>query len=1350
MATRPQGYGDEFESFAIVDLTPLDVDRAEDFCTRLLRAWRRGEDPTAPIPAVEDAFQRDDVQALARSPLHVAILAMFVGREEQLPTARWGLFRRYFDILFDRELRKLNTVGVTSDHRPQVFELHARVGLALHVRAQSQSAARLSVRELRAMLVTLYRDDTRDESRVEEKTAQMLRFATERLVLIVRVAEGGYGFAIRSLQEFFAAAALRECEGRDGLRERVRAIACVPHWANVLLLLGSGLVMEATNPTLKKRALVLVDVCRSLNEGDEDHALCRLGSRLAIALLRETERYAGAWFHDPLWELALQIADAPVQDAALEWARSSDVTERGERRTAFWDDPVEVHEGIGALAYSWRGEDRGRRWGAVLERARALLDGGLTAWRAGVRLIVEALRWGDNEARELVSVHPPRDQNEARRLLWAIGGRFSRTTSAALDIIATCPIWTPPGWLSRQRWARSGGGGLHSTDLRIARLLDSIRVDEISVRLFYIPNGALMARLASVTSPASETWREIESLSAEREDLSHWAAIARFHQEPDPQHLADALDRLSGSQFEDVSRCVDRLAWPMAASLTHVDSADQLGAISAALRAGELGTAETWCRFEAAWRMTTSLDDAQWCAWIEAKTPWSTRADDFPVAEFALRHAPHQEGTPTSSGRLSSLIGAIEHHGEAARRALVILRELIWMGEVGGRVELDLTLAAARRLCDSDPGSVASYGLLLNGVLPDFSGPDVDGWMALLDDRGRRWRASIMRGLPLRSCVPRNLNLLINALNEDPSQWGLAGVLLGHTVLIPDAPLDVLHLPQAPRGVPSFAVAQWTLLSLLTSASLSEDLSVSVALLRERSRDQDFDYRGNLAEILSRRTRAPERARTRLRAALVSTTDEDANIRDFLTSALLAQVRRAAPYVFDTPERWTHAELPPPFIDPAPPVPMPYVLRSIDTLTGLRIFRETPAVDAPFPTPAPDRGQWLVLLGENGTGKTTLLRALALALASPEVASKQLHSRLPLLRNGGPAKLAFTFSSGTYRAEVHRADNNRTEVVVAPTEVSPSRPWVVAYGVRRGNALGEEGRVVDWGPEGDLHTLFDRLPALVVAQDWLLKLDRRKTRERVQADAIGVRASTPSEDLWNAVIGALRRILDVDEITAGDDDAVYVKPRGQEPVRLESLSDGYLTTAGWIVDLVARWVKMREAEGDVLMGDILGQMIGVVLVDEIDLHLHPRWQMRVLDDVRRFFPRLSFIVTTHNPLTLQSARAGEVFVVRRGDAGQIELVQRDIHAGYDVDRTLLELFGVDHTFDRETREMLHAYRRLRDEGVADEDPRRVEIADKLRGRLGTFADRALSPGATLDDKQRAGLERFRAGARRTS
>jgi hypothetical protein len=52
-------------------------------------------------------------------------------------------------------------------------------------------------------------------------------------------------------------------------------------------------------------------------------------------------------------------------------------------------------------------------------------------------------------------------------------------------------------------------------------------------------------------------------------------------------------------------------------------------------------------------------------------------------------------------------------------------------------------------------------------------------------------------------------------------------------------------------------------------------------------------------------------------------------------------------------------------------------------------------------------------------------------------------------------------------------------------------------------------------------------------------------------------------------------------------------------------------------------------------------MTGVVLIDEIDAHLHPRWQMQVVTTLRTLFPRMTFVATTHNPLALVGARDGE-------------------------------------------------------------------------------------------------------------
>src|SRR5262249_50555028 len=153
----------------------------------------------------------------------------------------------------------------------------------------------------------------------------------------------------------------------------------------------------------------------------------------------------------------------------------------------------------------------------------------------------------------------------------------------------------------------------------------------------------------------------------------------------------------------------------------------------------------------------------------------------------------------------------------------------------------------------------------------------------------------------------------------------------------------------------------------------------------------------------------------------------------------------------------------------------------------LRLFKETPAVDTPFPVPDTERGQWIVLVGENGSGKTTLLRALALALASPSVASKLLDELLPMTRNGGETPGPGGLDTGPLSIAVHREE--RTERVESLSAPDALRPWVIGYGVRRGNARREKGREPEIGPIGELHTLFDRPASLHGAAQWLRDLE---------------------------------------------------------------------------------------------------------------------------------------------------------------------------------------------------------------------------------------------------------------------
>ncbi len=100
------------------------------------------------------------------------------------------------------------------------------------------------------------------------------------------------------------------------------------------------------------------------------------------------------------------------------------------------------------------------------------------------------------------------------------------------------------------------------------------------------------------------------------------------------------------------------------------------------------------------------------------------------------------------------------------------------------------------------------------------------------------------------------------------------------------------------------------------------------------------------------------------------------------------------------------------------------------------------------------------------------------------------------------------------------------------------------------------------------------------------------------------------------------------------------------PARL--LSDGQRNILYMVLDIAYRAATLNPHFED----QACQNTPGIVLIDEIDLHLHPRWQRRVVDDLRSVFPGIQFIATTHSPNIIQSLRAGELIDLNDGDPGE--------------------------------------------------------------------------------------------------
>jgi len=108
-----------------------------------------------------------------------------------------------------------------------------------------------------------------------------------------------------------------------------------------------------------------------------------------------------------------------------------------------------------------------------------------------------------------------------------------------------------------------------------------------------------------------------------------------------------------------------------------------------------------------------------------------------------------------------------------------------------------------------------------------------------------------------------------------------------------------------------------------------------------------------------------------------------------------------------------------------------------------------------------------------------------------------------------------------------------------------------------------------------------------------------------------------------------------------DDDLIglFINSSGEtHKLLFRQLSDGYRNTIGMVADIAYRCIKLNPHLGDKSIEDTPG----IVLIDELDLHLHPKWQKRIVNDLKNIFKSIQFIATTHSPFVVQSLKSDEL------------------------------------------------------------------------------------------------------------
>jgi hypothetical protein len=178
-----------------------------------------------------------------------------------------------------------------------------------------------------------------------------------------------------------------------------------------------------------------------------------------------------------------------------------------------------------------------------------------------------------------------------------------------------------------------------------------------------------------------------------------------------------------------------------------------------------------------------------------------------------------------------------------------------------------------------------------------------------------------------------------------------------------------------------------------------------------------------------------------------------------------------------------------------------------------------------------------------------------------------------------------------------------------------------------------------------------------------------------------------------------------------DGGQVMIPDQGNVARPLRQLSDGYQTVVALAVDIMA---GLQEQERD------FSTTPGIVVIDELGTHLHPRWRMEIVGSLRRAFTSMQFIATTHEPLCLRGVRKREVAVMRREGDEIFAVTDLPSPEGLRVDQLLTSpFFGLHTTIDPALDLEFQEYYDLLSTSAptADQADRREE----LRARLARFS-----------------------------
>jgi len=376
--------------------------------------------------------------------------------------------------------------------------------------------------------------------------------------------------------------------------------------------------------------------------------------------------------------------------------------------------------------------------------------------------------------------------------------------------------------------------------------------------------------------------------------------------------------------------------------------------------------------------------------------------------------------------------------------------------------------------------------------------------------------------------------------------------------------------------------------------------------------------------------------------------------------------------------------------------------------------------------------QLTVIVGKNGAGKTSILDALAkfllLNLPRSECKSVEVSASDVCFFNQGSLEFRMFFSSVREQIYIFRKDDIKPDMLfirmympyfdemkeaITREEQQKKLPFVAAYySAQRCLTIADRrfSSFSDNTSDEIFSSGFSPTINFTTSLEWFDSKDAEEARKRSKdkdLDYTDPELSAVRDAIIRAFPGEQYEFPHMD----GTPPELYVTDTVNDyELKITQLSEGYKTMLALVMDLARRMAAAKT----IFFPDSPGQTLecpGIVLIDEVELHLHPAWQQTVLPSLMEIFPNIQFIVSTHSPQVVTSVKPENLMILQDGSVADVEISTY----GAETSPVLEDVFGVSTRPHNEATIALGKYLDLIDEGNGT-----FEEALALREKLETL------------------------------